>query len=144
MIRPAEDGDLFDILGMCKAFWCATQDLVYDHEHTTKKLAQLHEDHMILVAESGGVVIGFMIIATTDNLCSPELTACELAWYVSPNSRSGNCGIKLLKAGEDYAKLTGCKKMSMVFMESSMPQTIKNIYDKMGYKLTETRHERAL
>jgi GNAT superfamily N-acetyltransferase len=144
MIRPAEDKDIFDVLAMCKAFWCSTQDLAYDHDHTVKKLAHLHENHMILVAERGGVIVGFMIIAAADNLCSPELTACELAWYVSPSARGGSCGIRLLKAGEDYAKLMGCKRMSMVFMESSMPQTVKSIYDKMGYKLIETRYERAL
>lgn len=142
MIRPAEDSDLFDILGMCKAFWMASQDIPYDHVHTEKKLKQLHENHMIFVSDVSGAANGFMIVASTENLCSPTLTACELAWYVSPEARGGSCGIKLLQAGENYAKLIGCKKMSMVFMESSMPQSVKKIYDKLGYKLVETRFER--
>jgi GNAT superfamily N-acetyltransferase len=129
---------------MCKDFWSSTQGEAYDHEHTEIKLKSIYDNHIILISESKGSVTGFIIVAITENLCSSILTACELAWYVKPCSRGGRDGVSLLKAAESYAKISGCAKMSMVFMESSMPESIKLIYDKLGYNLKETRYERAL
>jgi hypothetical protein len=144
MIRPADSCHLFDVLAMCKEFWSSTQNEEYDHDFTERKLKSIYDNHMILISESKGSVTGFIIVAITENLCSPSLTACELAWYVKPCSRGGRGGISLLKAAESYAKISGCTKMSMVFMESSMPESVKLIYDKLGYSLTESRYERAL
>ena len=67
-----------------------------------------------------------------------EMLATEFFWFVNPESRGS--GLKLLKVFEKWAKEKGCKKVIMVHLSDSMPEKIRNIYLRFGYKVAETHY----
>ena len=139
MIRPYQLSDNTQVLSLCKEFWEAScvDDLgPFDLEHTREKLEQMIGSGICLVTED---VTGFIIIIESTNLCNPRPIAAEVAWYVTPSARRG-AGIKLLKAAFNYCELKKISALSMMFMQSSMPESIVKIYDRMGMTLRETTY----
>jgi len=66
----------------------------------------------------------------------------ESFWYVDENHRGQ--GLKLLIKGQQVAKEMGAKRMMMVFLENSMPEKVKSIYERMDYKLIQTTYFKEL
>lgn len=63
------------------------------------------------------------------------LIATEAFWFTE-ESHKGK-GIYLMKAYEKWAKSQECKRIAMSYLADSMPDEIKNIYERFGYKLSE-------
>ena len=139
MIRPYQKSDKCAVLTLCEEFWnasCTNDYGAYDEEHTSKKLDSILESGTCFVCDD---LSGFILLVESTNLCNPNPIAAEVAWYVTPASRKGN-GIKLLNAAINYCKLKQIKTLSMMFMQSSMPDSIVKIYDRMGFELAETTY----
>lgn len=141
MIRPYQDADKEAVLALCKEFWAASQDCEFDANHTSDKLDLFLSSGVCLVSDSDGVD-GFILLVVSTMLCSGEKIAAEVAWFVRPDARNGS-GLSLLKVAIDYCKIADIKKLSMMYMESSMPEKIAKIYGKMGFRLEETTYVRA-
>ena len=73
---------------------------------------------------------------------SGELVATEFFWFVSPDKRGD--GIKLLREFEKWAKEVGCKKIFMVYLMDSMPEEMKSVYKRYGYKPMEVHYVKEL
>lgn len=102
-------------------------------------------DHLMSVIDIDGCIVGFAAGLTGPLLGNGSiLSGTELAWWVDPEHRAGSNGIKLLKHIEQSAKDAGVKYWTMAYMESSMPETIKRIYEKMGYRQTEVMYTKEL
>lgn len=143
MIRPYQEKDKLKVLELCNEFWrssCANEYGDYDHEHTSNKLDQLLSSGACIVC---GDIDGFILLVETTALCSQKIIAAEVAWYVRPTARGG-AGIKLLEAAINYCELKGIHALSMVYMQSSMPESIAKIYDKLGFKLKETTYMKRI
>ena len=79
--------------------------------------------------------IGFII---TNDLHDGKKMAIEAFWFVDPKYRG--LGKKLFDRFEKEAKKLGCKKLGMVHMVDSYPDTLKKFYENSGYKLLEMHY----
>jgi GNAT superfamily N-acetyltransferase len=147
MIRDAVDADIPAIVEMSRVFW----------QETTYKSEEFQEDAVIamtvqsmdhglcLVFDVDGVAQGFVCGVKGPLLANFDAVAgTELAWWVNEGYRSGGGGIKLLYEIEKKAKKAGIKYWNMAYMESSMPSSIKKIYESMGYKMNECLYQKVL
>ena len=69
--------------------------------------------------------------------------ANELFWIVAPEHRGG-CGVLLLNRLEKWAKSEGCRWLWMNYLIDSMPEKVKGIYEKKGFKIIETHWAKEL
>ncbi len=139
MIRPYDKADKPKLLALCREFWnaaCADDYGQFDEDHTSQKLDSMLLNGVCFVNDD---VTGMIILCESTNLCNPSKIAAELAWYVSPSAR-GSDGIKLIKSAFKYCELKNIKFLSMMYMQSSMPDSILKMYDKMGLTLRETTY----
>ena len=146
MIRKGTDADIPRIVEMSKSFWANT---IYNEPACDDSIASMAElcisQEMMAVVEISGDVVGFCCGVKGPLLGNHEaVSGTEIAWWVDPEHRSGRNGVSLLKFTENLAREAGVKYWNMVYMESSMPDTIRLIYEKMGYKQTEVTYSRVL
>lgn len=139
MIRLAEEKDFDDILDLCEAFWQHTVfDDPFEGEHCLGMMQLSLEHGLLAVLEIDRKIVGFVAGIKAPLLGSSKIMCgTELAWWVKPEHRQGRNGIRLLKYIENLARLEGIKYWHMVSMQSSMPEKINRMYEKMGYALTE-------
>lgn len=142
MIRPYKESDKEKLLSLCEEFWASTcGDLCeFEREHTSSKLDQFISSGACIVSDH---VDGFILLVESSNLCNSQTICAEVAWYVSPESRGG-LGVQLLNAAIRYCTIKGVSSLSMMFMQSSMPDSIERIYDKLGFKLRETTYVKRI
>lgn len=96
----------------------------------------------ILALKKDNKFIGAIGLVVTPSLEDGVATCMEAFWYVDENHRGQ--GLKLLIKGQKVAKEMGAKRMMMMFLENSMPEKVKNIYERMGYKLIQTTYFKEL
>ncbi len=103
-----------------------------------------YDQGLLAVVDNGGVV-GFCAGVKSPSLGSPEaIVGTELAWWISPDHRSGRNGIALLRFMEQIAKDEGVKYWTMIAMESSMPEKVCSMYEREGYQKSETGYTKVL
>lgn len=139
MIRSATPDDFDQILNLSADFWLHTQfDESFERDHT-RLYVQMAFDHQLLaVVEISGEVVGFCAAIKSPLLgSSSAVMATELAWYLDPGHRGGKNGVALLLHMEQLAKSQGVKYWNMLYMESSMPESVKRLYERLGYKKQE-------
>ncbi len=146
MIRAGTEEDYDDIVRMAREFWSHT---IYDEtfcEDSVKGMSKVCMDQgLFAVLEIKGVVAGFACGIKGGLLANVNVvTGTEVAWWIDPDYRKGHHGAALLRGLEKMAKDEGVKYWSMVFMESSMPQTVEKIYNIMGYNKSETSCTKVL
>ena len=140
MIRDCEQKDIPALVEMSRDFWQHTlyKDEEFQDDAVIAMIDQTMKDNLCLVLEIDGNVEGFVcgvkgfLTANFD-----VLVGTELAWWVNEDFRQTSGGLKLLKAIECQAKSIGIKYWNMAYMNSSMPASIKKIYESMGYKENE-------
>lgn len=137
MIRDALPEDFDRILDLCGEFWKHTlYTEPFDRDHTLNMVNMAYDHDLLLVA---GDCAGFMAAVKAPLLgSSVGMQAIEVAWYVDPDARNGRYGIGLIKRMEDKVKEQGIKYWNMISMESSMPEKINSMYEKMSYNRSET------
>lgn len=69
---------------------------------------------------------------------SGEIMAAEHFWFVNKEHRGK--GTKLLKAYELWAKDQNIKKITMVHLTGLMPDKLRKLYVKLGYREIETHY----
>ena len=147
MIRAGTDADIPAIIRMAEDFWQHTQfkDEEYQCEMVAGMAQACIDQDLMCVYESGGEVHGFACGIAGPLMANADvMSGSEMAWYVDPSHRSGRAGIGLLKKLESMAKDAGCKYWTMIFMQSSMPDAVENMYVKMGYNLQETSYTKVI
>lgn len=146
MIRKADIEDFDDILDLCKTFWKETQfNEKFERNHTIEMVAAACSQGLLCVLEVDGSTEGFAAGCKSPSLGSSQaMVGTEIAWWVNPDHRGGGNGIELLKYMEMLAKEQGVKYWSMVSMQSSMPEQVNALYEKMGYKLSEMVYTKVI
>lgn len=146
MIRSATVDDFDAILDLSAEFWQHTQfEEPFDREHTCVMVKMAYDHGLLCVLEINDKVVGFCAGIKSFLLGSKAAkTGTELAWWVDPENRGGRNGVKLLEFMEDMAKMAGVKYWNMVSMQSSMPDVINRMYERMGYSLEETTWTKVL
>jgi len=146
MIRAALESDFNDIETMAAEFWQhAGFGVPYKAGSAHFYIKAAYDQQLLIVAEKNQKLVGFAAGATAPLMGNSDyIVGTELAWWVQPEHRNSKLGHRLLKSLEQAAKVAGCDFWSMLYMESSMPGTIKKIYKQMGYKLQETTYLKRL
>lgn len=145
MIREANPDDFDAILDMCEVFWGHTgHKEPFDRDHVRKMVEFSHGQGLLLVADDDGIqgfigaVKAFLLGSTA------EKTATEWAWWVNPEKRGKMYGVGLVSALERLCIEQEVKYLNLAFMQSSMPEKVKDLYDKLGYSLEETVYTKVL
>ena len=146
MIRAAAPEDFPAIEAHSKLFWGHTYfDEAYKDGSALPYIELCHSHNLLLVAEVDAVIVGFAAGCKAQLMGDSSIIhGSELAWWVDEEHRGGRLGIQLLRGLELAAKAAGCSYWSMVYLESSMPDSIRKIYLKMGYQLNETVYGKRL
>lgn len=146
MIREAQVSDFPAIVDLSREFWAHTMfEEPFDPEHTQKMVDLAYDHNLLAVLEVDYQVVGFVAGISSFLLGSTQAKCgTELAWWVSPAHRGGRNGIALLNFIEQLAAKNGIKYWTMVSMESSMPEKVGRMYEKMGYSKSETSYTKVL
>ena len=145
MIREANPEDFESILDMCAVFWNHTQfDEPFDREHT-RKMVQMSWDHELLIVVDDNGIHGFMAAIKSPLLGSSKAwMATELAWWVNPEKRGKMYGVGLVSTLERLCIEQEVKYLSLAYMQTSMPEKIRKMYELFGYELQETLYTKVL
>lgn len=147
MIRAAKESDFGQILILCREFWRHT---IFNHEpfeddHALEMVKMSLDHGLLAVLEINNEIVGFVMGIKSYLVASTSaLTGIEIAWWVNEDHRKNKNGIKLLLFIEDLAKKQGIKYWNMVAMESCNPEVARQIYGKLGYKMTESTYTKEL
>lgn len=126
---------------MSMKFMEATGYVKYSDETTIRELIE----HVIQSPHTTSIIIlddfGFIAGQATKFPFGKDMLASEIAWWIDPDSRGENKGIKLMHAFEYWAKnVAGCKFISM----TSLDKGVESVYKKNGYKLYERAYMKVL
>lgn len=146
MVREGVNSDIPHIVDMASSFW---EHTIYDEPACPKTVEGMAhhciESGLMSVLEVGGCVVGFACGVIGPLLGNNSVkSGTEIAWWVDPEHRGGTNGVALLKHIERQAKEAGIKYWNMAYMESSMPEHVKSLYERLGYIQTEVIYSRVL
>lgn len=146
MIRVGTEEDVEALIELAREFWTHSG---YDEpfcEDSCYNMMSMCLDHKLMaVLEIDGVLEGFACGIVSVLMCTESaIVGTELAWWVSPRRRVGSNGVKLLHKLENLARDAGVKYWNMAYLESSMPARIEGLYQRLGYKKTETAYQKIL
>jgi GNAT superfamily N-acetyltransferase len=143
MIRMATEADVDAIVAMGRRFLASTiyRDLIAESPEQMQRLAEMFvrdTDKVTLVAEQDRKIVGMLLVLVHTHFVSGERMAGEVAWWVEPEYRG--CGLKLLKAAEQWAREQGAVKFSMV----APSEDVECLYQRLGFTKVETAYQRTL
>lgn len=146
MIRKGTINDFLELELLCAEFWKSSPvDVPYKEGSALFYLQLALDCELLFVAEKDGLLVGIIAACITPLMGNNDYNlAAELVWYVDPKHRTGRTGMMLKNVMEIAAKEKGCHFMSMMYMKSSMPETIKSIYEKSDYQPAEQTYLRVL
>jgi GNAT superfamily N-acetyltransferase len=145
VIRMATSGDASRVVDMAARFLSESEyrdTVAWNRPALETTFSRLVESDAaaVLVAEQDGGLVGMIALTLYDHPFSGERTASELAWWVEPEARKSGAGMRLLAAGETWAKHHGAKALQMI--APNVP--IASLYERVGFKELETWFQRRL
>lgn len=140
MIRSATKEDFAEILDMSALFWLDTQfDEPFERDHTVNMVQMAFDHGLLAVVEIDSKCVGFCAGVKSPILGNSKVwCATELAYWLNPEHRKGKNGIALLQFMEGLVQEQGIKYWTMISMQSSMPEEVGKMYERMGYVHSET------
>jgi GNAT superfamily N-acetyltransferase len=138
--------DVPRILECARQFTSIIPDCPLDEKHYVAAWREFLQSRVgvIFLMEQDGKICGGLGGACHPELLTGHKIAVELFWYVQPEHRGGTHPIRLLHEFETWATAQGCRSVSMIHMECSMPGTMKQMYTRLGYELFETIYRKTL
>lgn len=146
MVRDGNKDDLPAVVEMAREFWQHTMYAEPFDANYVEFMASMAIEHGLLaILEIDGVIEGFTAGLKSPLLaCADVMSGTEIAWWVNPSARKGRNGIALMQHIEQMAKAQGVKYWNMIVMESCQPEVGAAIYERLGYKKSETSYTRVL
>ena len=92
----------------------------------------------LLIDEDSGMPVGALGAIKFPDPNNGVLTASEMFWYVKKDYRGQ--GMKLLELFEGWAEENGCGHITMVHLTDIMPDILKRVYERRGYKAREVHY----
>lgn len=147
MIRKATHSDLAKIVGMAERFYattCYSNWSDFDADTTFDLAINLIENHVMLVAEQDGDVVGMVGLVVAPFMFNANCrSAHEVVWWVNPEAQGSGVGKELLAAIEPACRAKGANAIQMVMMANSPPKA-QAIYERFGYGHSETSFTKEL
>jgi len=147
MIKSIEDRtELLDLGGVLESFYN-----IMPYKKVFFDIGQWADRWFNLISSGAGKIFGLWdknkIVGGIGLILFPALedgvmTTTEAFWFVDEKSRGG--GLKLFITAEKWAKESGSKRMNMIHLTNSMPERLKNLYEKKGYKMIETTYQKEI
>lgn len=146
-IRKATLADVPVIVAMSARFYPTTHyaDWCEMDEASVAELASmLINDHVFLVAEADGRLIGMVGVFVAPFLFNRNRNfASEVVWWVAPEARGGRAAYALLSAIEEPCREFGADRIQMVHMPNSPPQAAA-LYERAGYSRSEISYTKDI
>lgn len=120
------------------------EDIPFDAEHFKHTWDQIYltKTGSIIKYEKDGEIVGALGFLVYKDILSGQLKATETFWFVKKEHRGA--GVLLLDEFERISKIMGVKKVMMAHLKNLMPEKVKSIYLKKGYREVETQYERSI
>jgi GNAT superfamily N-acetyltransferase len=87
-------------------------------------------------------IVGMLGGVAYPDINSGKKMATEFFWYVTPSARGK--GLKLFDSFEKWAINKGCSDIIMVHLQDVMPDKLRKLYKRKGYKAIETHYMKRL
>lgn len=137
MIRPATHEDIPRLVELGAIMHSTTTyaDRVYHPAKTSVFLYSLIDGQgALFVAEVGGLVVGGLAGAITEQWFNNDLIAFDYALFVEPGRRQGLIAMKLVLAFQEWARLMGCKEVHMGVTTGVNVSGTARLYSRLGFK----------
>lgn len=146
-IRKATLADVPVIVAMSARFYPTTHYALWcemDEASVADLAAQLITDHVFLVAEAGGELVGMVGVFVVPFMFNRHRNfASEVVWWVAPEARGGRAAYALLAAIEPECRELGAQRIQMVHMPNSPPQAAA-LYERAGYSRSEISYTKDI
>lgn len=146
-IRKATLADVPEIVRMSAAFYPTTHYAQWcdmDEETVADLASNLIENHIFLVAESEGRLVGMVGVFIVPFMFNRHASfGVEVVWWVDPAARGSYIAASLLQAIEQPARDAGADRIQMVHMPNSPPQAAA-LYERCGYSRSEISYTKDL
>lgn len=146
-IRKASVNDIPAVLAMAERFYGATMFprwMPFDGGTVARLAAALAEDHVLLLAEDEGRVVGMAGLFILPFMFNANhISAHEVVWWVEPEAQGKGAGKALLQAIEPACRERGAELIYMVHLANSPPQAAA-AYERLGYEHGESSYVKAI
>lgn len=148
LIREAVEQDYKDLVAIGHKFFrfnAYRNNSEIDEESLLKTFAILNTDHVLLVVEKDGKVVG-----TAGAFIAPvywnyaHLQGVEAFWWVDPEHRASGIGTRLRQTLETLGKVKGVRFWNMIALKESMHDQVCAQYDRAGMRHVETVYMKVL
>jgi GNAT superfamily N-acetyltransferase len=140
MLRPAGPSDRSAVLALARELadfpvppWRTADEIrVADHPILEAALARTPDDQLLLVAERGAQVLGFVYAVTNRDYFSGELHAYVEDLAILPGARGLGLARELMQAVEDWALKRGYRRVRLAVWFQN--QRARGLYEHLGYQ----------
>jgi GNAT superfamily N-acetyltransferase len=141
-LTEAKESDKF--FQFMKGFENTTDMVKVDVEYSRAKYIQLMSAGVarVLVSEGENGLQGALGFLISNDLHNGDKMAVETFWFVLPEFKGE--GKKLFETFEEIAGGVGCKKLAMIHLVDSYPESLKDFYTRSGYKLLESHYVKEI
>jgi GNAT superfamily N-acetyltransferase len=140
--RYLEKTEIYKISDLARQFAVDSSFAESDMAHVEKFWNNVIDNGSgaVYAAVENKTVIGAIGMIKHPDIHCGKMTAVECFWVVLKEYRKSNIGIELLKEFERWADENGCKRKGMIHLADSMPDKLKVLYERLGYKLLELHY----
>jgi len=104
----------------------------------------LLESGGLFVADRGGRLIGLLGVIAAIDPRSGTRFATEIGWWVEPSARGSIAGVRLLRAGEEWARAHDCTEFHCFAPWTPLHNEIALVLEREGYAAYETAFAKRL
>lgn len=136
-IEPATFADIPALCQLLDQLFAQEAEFTPDHDAQRLGLQMILADGatgMILVARDGGQIVGMVNLLYTVSTALGARVALLEDMVIAPNSRNCGLGTRLLDAAVRYAKLNGCKRITLLTDADNLGA--QRFYQRQGFSLS--------
>lgn len=98
------------------------------------------ETAMGFIAEQAGVPVGMFGVFCLIHPITGAYMASELCWWMEPEARGSRVALRLLRAGEAWARARGAAYLEMI----APSERVASFYGRLGYTRTDVHYLKRL
>ncbi len=133
-ITPANASDIPVLCELLDILFSQEADFKPDHEAQSRGLARIissPEVGLIVVARQDGQVVGMVNLLYTVSTALGDRVALLEDMVVSPNARGSGVGSRLLEQAIQFARLSGCKRITLLTDRAN--ESAQRFYQRHGF-----------
>jgi len=137
MIRAATTDDIPRMVELGQAMHAESPEfrgIRFDADKLARVIAatMANPAGFVQVIERDGEVVGGMVAMATPHYFSPDMVACDLALFVSPEHRGGMAAARLLTSYRNWGKSLGAAKVQLGVMAGIEAWMVEALCERLG------------